>query len=271
MTARGDVPMMRIIEQRDLAGMGLAGKDVIVACGMPGIGTVGKMVVEAIRDHFKAEPVVTIFYDDFPSQVIVEAGGTLVLPSVQLLHASVSGKVSLLLVTGDFQPTSNTGVYNFMEKFWEFLERKGMVVSMLVSTGAYVPEHIPTRPKIYVAGTSKDAVATFVDIDPGVVQVMDGGIITGANGIFPAWGSIVGVPGICLLAETIPMVKKDPKAAKILIELLGNRFGFTANVSELQAMADEMDSTIEELKKRAGIMPDDKLDDVDRGSQSYIG
>ena len=263
--------MMRFVETTDPASVASDGKDTVLICGMPGIGSVGKIVVESLKSHFKASLLVSIFFDDFPSQVIVGDEGTLSLPSVQLFHAPVSEKTGMLLLTGDFQPTSNLGIYNFIDKFWDYLTGKGIRISLIVSTGAYVPEQIPMQPKVFVSGTDKETMQAFIDTDPAKVQTMEGGIITGANGVFPAWGIMVDVPGTCILAETIPMVKKDPKAAKILVELLGRKFGFEPDLSDLQRMADDMDMTIEELKKRAGIMPEPKEHGPERDSHSYIG
>jgi hypothetical protein len=265
--------MLKIIEEMDLKSLDLAGKDVFFLCGMPGIGSVGKLVIETMVVQLKAQLAVTIYFDDFPSQVIVEPGGKLLLPTVQIFLATPNETSTFLLMTGDFQPSSNIGIYGFVDGVMNYLTKeKDLKLSLLLSTGAYVPDQVPLEPKIYVSATDLVEMEKLVEIDPEKVNHMEGGIITGANGIIPAWGLLIGIPGICMLAETIPMVKRDPKAARIILETLAKRFSIEMDLSDLDAMSDEMDKNIDDLKRRAGIMPESKEEESGtKARQSYIG
>lgn len=245
----------------------------VLIVGMPGIGSVGKIVVESLMEQLKAELVLSIYFDDFPSQVIVNEDGKLMIPRINVFKAEQANDVTFLLLTGDFQPTSNLGIYKFVDKLMNFLaDEKKLNIQLVLSTGAYVPEHIPMHPKIFISGTDEAVMQEFIGLDPDKIRIMSGGVITGANGIIPAWCELVHIPGICLLGETIPMIKKDIRASKTILEVLQMRFNFKFDFTEIEKQAKDMDTTLEELKKRAGITPSEEKEDIfKRGDQSYIG
>ncbi|MFX0103016.1 MAG: PAC2 family protein [Candidatus Hodarchaeota archaeon] len=251
----------------------LKSKEFVLVVGMPGIGSVGKIVIESLREQLEAELVLKVYFDDFPSQVIVDEDGKLMIPRINVFKAEISSDLNFLLLTGDFQPTSNLGIYNFVDKLMKYLiNEKKLKIQMVLSTGAYVPErNIPMHPKIFISGTDMDVMEEFLKLDQKKIRVMSGGIITGANGIIPAWCELLDIPGICLLGETIPMLKKDIRATKTILEVLKMRFDFDFDFTEIEKQAKDLDNTLEELKKRAGISPEEREDIFKRGDQSYIG
>ena len=57
--------------------------DVLVE-GLPGIGQVGKLVVEHLIQELKAERIVEITSIFFPPQVLIEPGGVVRLPNNEI-------------------------------------------------------------------------------------------------------------------------------------------------------------------------------------------
>jgi len=100
---------------------------------------------------------------------------------------------------------------------------------------------------------------------------MDGGIIAGANGILPAWAGAKGfAPGVCLLAETIPlpMMSLDPRASKALVSILKEHFKIDMSFDELDKKIDEMQSVFDSFKKQADYFM--KGTEQDKGDDSYF-
>jgi proteasome assembly chaperone (PAC2) family protein len=99
---------------------------------------------------------------------------------------------------------------------------------------------------------------------------MENGVIAGANGILPAWaGQKNFAPGICLLAETlpVPMMALDPRASKALVTLLKDYFKIKMNFDELNKKIEEMENIIDSYKKQTNhLMKNLKQD---RGPDSY--
>ncbi|TFG22685.1 MAG: hypothetical protein EU529_09830 [Promethearchaeota archaeon] len=101
--------------------------------------------------------------------------------------------------------------------------------------------------------------------------MMDGGIIAGANGILPAYAGAKGfAPGICLLAETIPlpMMSLDPRASKALVKILKEYFKIDMAFEELDKKIKEMQGVFDSFKKQADYFM--KGAQEDQGPDSYF-
>ena len=264
--------MIKIVEHVDASQFDIEGKRVVLLSGMAGIGSIGKIAVETIRDQFNAELVFSMYMDDFPSQVMVDKTGKLVLPSVQCYFAKVKDDLCFFIVTGDFQPASNNGIFIFVEELTNFLiEKKGITFSMILSIGAYVVEQVAHQPKVFVSGTDSGLIDEFAGLDNEVMRIMEDGIISGANGVIPAFGTLLGIPGICMLAETVPIVKTDPRAAKAVIEIITKYFSFEIDLSPMEKASDEVEAILDDLNRRARSMDEAKDDTAMKNRQSYIG
>ena len=241
----------------------------IALVGMPGIASVGKLSIEVLIRSLNAEPILQILSDDFPPHVMIDEQGMMKVPETQVyLYKSKNQEQDLLLVSGDFQPSTSQGIYEFSDKIAE--EFKSLNVSKVIATGAYVPGEYPENPRVFVAATSPVFQGYFTELDQ--VVVMSEGVINGANGVIPAWAKLkYGIEGACLLAETVPLLRLDPRASKLLIEVLNNRFKIKADTSELDQKIEEMQGIFTQVKyhllqQRERQEPRDESE-----SASYIG
>ncbi|MHA1370740.1 MAG: PAC2 family protein [Promethearchaeota archaeon] len=241
--------------------------------GMPGIGSVGKIVVESLVSSFNAKIILEILFDDLPSQALVDTDGKMTVPSIKLYAADNENELHFLFLSAEFQPSSNIGMYNLVDKFMKFtISEKKVKINLIIGAGAYNPESIPTTPKVYITGTDLDIVKKFKNAKGNKkILTYKSGSITGLNGLFPVWGKFFNIPGICLLAETIPMIRRDPRAALSVLETINNYFGLDHDFSELKIMAKTMDIKIQELKKKVGLeSPENKKEEKKKPIQSYI-
>jgi len=144
-------------------------------------------------------------------------------------------------------------------------------IKMYISSGAMVSDKNVDRekPTIFVCGTHDDFVQKFLEHED--TEIMESGVIAGANGILPAWAGNKGfAPGICLLAETLPlpMMNLDPKASKSLVSLLKDYFGIEMTYEELDKKIEEMEEALESFKKQANhIMRGER---PEKGPESYF-
>jgi hypothetical protein len=244
-------------------------QDPIALVGMPGIASVGKLAIEVLIRSLEAEPIVQVLSDDFPPHVMINDQGLMKIPECQIfLHRSKELKHDILMVSGDFQPSTSQGIYEFSDRIAETFKKLG--VTKVVATGAYVPGEYPEAPKVFVSSTGSGFQEFFTELD--YVVTMSDGVINGANGVIPAWAHLkYGIDGVCLLAETVPLLRLDPRASKLIVEVLNNRFNIQADVSELQQKIDEMKGIFEQvrdhlLQQRVQQEPRDESE-----SASYIG
>ncbi|MDO8124516.1 MAG: PAC2 family protein [Candidatus Hermodarchaeota archaeon] len=241
----------------------------IALVGMPGIASVGKLAIEVLIRSLEAEPLIQLLSDDFPPHVMINEDGMMKIPECQIfLHRSKELKHDILMVSGDFQPSTSQGIYEFSDRIAETFKKLG--VTKVVATGAYVPGEYPEAPKVFVSSTGSEFQEFFTELD--YVVPMSDGVINGANGVIPAWAHLkYGIDGVCLLAETVPLLRLDPRASKLIVEVLNNRFNIQADVSELEQKIEEMKGIFEQvrdhlLQQRGQQEPRDESE-----SASYIG
>jgi proteasome assembly chaperone (PAC2) family protein len=223
----------------------------IVLIGWPGIALVGNLAISSIKDSIKADLFMEIEFFDFPPKTTVEEG-ILEVPTAKVYYKA-RDKNDFFILTATFQPQNPEGVFEFSKIFCEEMHKvTGGKIKMYISTGALVTEHISKEPKVHVCSTDRTLINTFLKLKN--TTIMEGGIIAGANGILPAWAGKKGyAPGVCLLAETIPlpMMNLDPKASKALVTVLKDYLDIEMDFNELDKKIQEMQSIFDSFKKQA--------------------
>ncbi|MFX1380326.1 MAG: PAC2 family protein [Promethearchaeota archaeon] len=246
-------------------------KNPVVLIGWPGIALVGKLAITSIQESLQAEEFLNIQYFDFPPKSIVEKG-SLEIPLAKLYYKSTNRENGndFFILTADYQPQSPAGVFEFSKIFCEEMDKiTGGNIKMYLSTGAMITDQVHDNPIVYVCGTDQGLVQSFFKFEN--TKLYEGGYISGANGILPAWAGANGYgPGICLLAETLPMpmMTLDPRSSKALVALLKDYFSIDMDFSKLNEKIKEMESIFESFKKQADqfIRPPQE----DKGTDSYF-
>ncbi|MFW9867474.1 MAG: PAC2 family protein [Candidatus Thorarchaeota archaeon] len=243
----------------------------IVLIGWPGIALVAKLAISSIKDSIEAKEFLDIQYFDFPPKSVIEKG-FLELPSAKVYYkpAKNGDGNDLFILTATYQPQTPEGVFEFSKIFCEEMHEltKGKV-KMYVSTGAMITDVVHDTPIVYVCGTDQDLVQSFLKFDN--TKLYEGGTISGANGIVPAYaGANNFAPGVCLLAETLPlpMMTLDPRSSKALVSLLKEYFSIDMDFSKLDDKIKEMEKVFESFKKQADQFLSPPRDD--KGTDSYF-
>jgi len=246
-------------------------KNPIVLIGWPGMSLVAKLAVTSIKDSIQAKEFLNIQYFDFPAKSVVE-GGDLQIPSAQVYYKPTEKEDGndFFILTATYQPQTPEGVYEFSKIFCEEMDKiTGGKIKMYLSTGAMITDKVQDSPLVYICGTDKSLVESFLEFDN--TKLHDGGLISGANGIIPAYaGANNFAPGVCLLAETLPlpMMTLDPRSSKALVSLLKDYFSIEMDFSTLNEKIKEMESVFESLKQQANQFMKSPRDD--KGADSYF-
>ena len=246
-------------------------KNPVVLIGWPGIALVAKLAITSIIESIDAKELLNIQYFDFSPKAIVE-NGSLEIPTAKLYYkaAKQEEKNDLFILTASYQPQTPEGVFEFSKIFCEEMEKiiEGKI-EMYVSTGAMLSDRVHDNPLVYVCGTEQDLVKSFLEFDN--TKLYESGYISGAHGIIPAYaGSNHYAPGICLLAETIPlpMMTLDPRSSKALVSLLKDYFSIDMDFSKLNEKIEEMEHVFESFKKQADKFMAPPKDN--KGADSYF-
>jgi hypothetical protein len=246
-------------------------KNPVVLIGWPGIALVAKLAITSIQESLNAKEFLDIQYFDFPPKSVVEKG-SLEIPIAKLYYKATDKEDGndFFILTAMYQPQSPSGVFEFSKLFCEEMDKiTGGNIKMYLSTGAMITDVIHDNPLIYVCGTDQDLVQSFLEFEN--TKLYEGGYISGANGILPAWAGANGyAPGICLLAETLPMpmMNLDPRSSKALVFILKEYFSIDMDFSKLDEKIKEMEAIFESFKKQADQFMRPPRED--KGTDSYF-
>jgi hypothetical protein len=238
--------------------------DPVLVEGLPGVGHVGKLVVEHLLEELDGELVARVYADQFPPQVTVDEEGVSHLACAEF-HALDADGQDLLVLTGDHQAGSNEGHYHVTDAFLDLAADHGVERAFAlggVPTGELVEEYA-------VLGAVSDA-GIRADLEAAGVEFRadePAGGIVGVSGLLLGLGGRRGLDVGCLMGETSGYLV-DPKSARAVLEVLQSILGFDVDVGELEERAEEMEEVVGKLQEmqqnQGGNIPTD--DDL-----RYIG
>jgi hypothetical protein len=223
----------------------------ILIVGLPGIGNVGKVVVEHLRREFKAKKFATLNSSHFPHQVMMlKSGGIrLVGNRFYIIPAKKPNTHDIILLTGDVQAVSPEGQYEVNSKIVNFFTNtlKG---TFIYTIGGYsAGDTLVKDPKVFANATSKEVIAKFKD--SGAIFGESRGMIWGSAGLIIAFAKMNKFDGICLMGET-NLLDIDASAAKAVILVLAKRLQLDVDTTNLNKIIDQTAKALAELEKQAG-------------------
>jgi uncharacterized protein (TIGR00162 family) len=236
------------------------GTPAVLVGGLPGIGQVGKVVVDHILHELEAEKVAEIHSVHFPPQVVSRPDGTCRLVNNEVWrHVPESGTPYLFLV-GDSQSVSPDGHYALAEAYLDCAERFG--VNRLFTLGGYGVGHLIDEPRV-LSSVTHPHLRPAVEEAGGVIEPEEPGSgIIGAAGMIIALGLRRGMEGVCLMGETSGYLV-DPKSAAAVLRVLCRLTDLGISRDRLQGRAEDMEMALEQVREFERVRQNDEL--------SYIG
>jgi len=221
-----------------------------LVCGLPGSGYVGKLAVEHLIQEVNAKLLADIYSPSFPPQVMIRSDGTADLMKNTMYYWKNDGKTDLLLLTGDAQPSTPEAEYKLGNEILE-LARKFQTKTVF-TLAAYITGVFVEKPKVYATATNVELLKEFQS--KGML-LMDGGSITGMNGLLVGLAELKGMHGMCFLGETSGYVV-DAKASQAVLEALLDMVGLKIDMKNLEKRAKDTEMLIqtieEQMSKRSG-------------------
>src|SRR5580658_6210551 len=138
--SRMDDVVIRPIENVEL-------KDPVLVEGLPGVGNVGKLAADYLKDKVGARPLATIFSKFFPPQVYVSEDGVIRLVSNGLYYrkGKSKGERDLLILGGDYQGISPEGQYELTHRVLEVAARFG--AKEVYTLAGFAQGHVVESPR----------------------------------------------------------------------------------------------------------------------------
>ncbi|MGI0133200.1 MAG: proteasome assembly chaperone family protein [Thermoplasmata archaeon] len=256
-----DDVMIRVTEKVQL-------RDPVLVEGLPGVGNVGKLAADYLRDRLKAKPLASIYSKFFPPQVYVGEDGIIRLVSNELSYYRAPGARDrdLIILGGDYQGISPEGQYELTHRTLEFTHQMG--VREVYTLAGFAQGHVIETPRVLGAATSVKHVDAMKKVGVVFSRNDPGGGLIGASGLFLGLGRTFGMEGVCLMGETSGYFV-DPRSAEAVLKVLTKVLGVEIDFSELESKAKEIDriaQKIHEAEQKPAEAPPSSREDL-----GYIG
>lgn len=223
-----------------------------VIAGWPGMGSVALGAVDYLRRNMDAERFAEITLDPAftVDSVAVEQGIAKFPPTPKNVFYYVRS-AGLVICEGEAQLSGQSGI-KLLNGVLDLVS--GMKPSAIY-TGAAFPMPVSYRdePEIYGAANSGHILDGFHKFG---VKPMDGGHISGLNGLVLGFAAERGIEAACLLA-TMPQYAvslPNPKASRAIIGVMQKMLGFKVDFREI-------DEQVRDMEEKMSII-EDKVKDV---------
>ncbi len=227
-------------------------KNAVLIAGLPGIGLVGKICVDYLLKHLKAEKFAEITSTSFPPSVHTTTG-LLELIKDELYYCSVDNQ-DFIFLSGPVQPSLDVrhGAqehFEFSESIIAALKEKGLGEVCTLAGINVGDKRMQSSPRVIAAATTKNKLAEWKKA--GAITDKPLGLISGAAGLLAGIGKENGIVGSCLMGETSAnLVYGDPGAAKKVLELIIKKYGFKVDMNKMDKEAKEIEKTFAALTKQ---------------------
>jgi len=231
--------------------------------GLPGIGNVGKLAAEHLKDELKAVKFAEIYSKYFPPQVLVLDDGQIRLVQNELYYVKRGKGQDLVVLVGDYQGLSPEGQYELADFVLKELKKLG--VKRLFTLGGYGMGRMVTKPRVLGAATDAALVKEMEGHGVVFARGEPGAGIVGASGLLLGLGRMHDMKAVCLMGETSGYFV-DPKSAQAVLEVLVKVLDVKVDFAELETRAKQIDQITSKLREVEG--PPEQPGKEDLG---YIG
>ncbi len=231
----------------------------------PGIGNIGIIAVDTLRDQIGAEELGEIEPWDFfyPRKVIIKAGilEDLEFPTNKFYFKRL-GKKDLIFFIGEEQPTDGGRIYAEGRKAYQMAnlvldvaERFGCR-RIYTSGAAVAPTHHALRPRVLAVTSREDLIKEVKSYQNTILMGEiegkgDRGSITGLNGLLLGLAKKRGIEAVCLMGEIPDYLSGAPfpypRASKSVLEVLANFLRVEIDYGALDKMAVRIDGVIDSI------------------------
>ncbi len=240
----------------------------VMVASWPGIGNIGIIAVDTLRNMLEAEELGEIEPWDFfyPKKVLIRNGELkdLEFPSSKFYFKRTEKK-DLLFFIGEEQPANGGRAYAEGRQAYQMANLVLDVAQrfgchrVYTSGAAVAPIHHTMMPKVWAVPNNRsliDEVKTYENtVQMSEIEGRGGqGNITGLNGLLLGVARKRGIDAICVMGE-IPVYLQGfnfpyPKASKSVLDVLTAALRIEINMDRIAAFIEQSDSQLEQLYEK---------------------
>jgi hypothetical protein len=174
-------------------------KNPILVEGFPGVGNVGRIVVDFLIGKLKPKLYLRMSSRYFPNSVFVNEEHIVELPKTEFYYYKNKKGRDIVFVVGDVQPAEGYHSYRFCEEILDIA--KSMKIKEVITLGGITSRVAVQNPVVYGACNDNKYIKPLQKC--GVKFDRQGAIvIVGAAGLLLGLGKLKNMTGFALLAET---------------------------------------------------------------------
>ncbi len=215
--------------------------------GLPGIGNVGKLAAEHLKDELKGKKFADLYSKHFPPQVVVQDDGLVRLVDHEFYYVKrAPEKEDLVLMTGDYQGLTPEGQYELSDFILNEIVKIG--VKKMFTLGGYGLGRMVSKPRVLGAATNSELVKEMEKYGVIFSRGEPGAGIVGASGLLLGLGKLYDIQSVCLMGETSGYFV-DPKSAQAVLEVLTKVLSLSISFEELENKAKQIDQITSKLRE----------------------
>ncbi len=215
--------------------------------GLPGVGNVGKISAEYLKDKLNARLFLEIYSKYLPPQVLMKGDGTLYLVKNELYYYKNPNGRDLIILVGDYQGMNSEGQYELSYKVLEVVKEFG--TKLIFTLGGYGTGNLVDEPRVFGAATDMDMVEEMKEYGVYFSPSDPSGGIVGAAGLLLGLGSVVfDMRGVCLMGETSGYFS-DPKSALNVLKIVDKYFHLNLDLEEMELRSQEISEITSQIKE----------------------
>ncbi|MBP7056739.1 MAG: PAC2 family protein [Candidatus Omnitrophica bacterium] len=223
-------------------------KNPVMIAGWPGMGNVALGVIEYLRARLKPAKVAEIKIDPMLAlDAVAVENGVAKLPAPPKNTFYASKNPELILFEGEVQLQGQSGLL-LLDRVLDVASR--FKVKMIYTGAAFpMPTSYKEPPVVYGAVNKKALASMFAKFG---INPMEGGHISGLNGLLLGFASERNIDAACLLA-TIPQYAiglPNPKASGAILEMLSKVIGFEVRVDDLAPYIKDIDEKMAIIEEK---------------------
>ncbi|MFB6282925.1 MAG: proteasome assembly chaperone family protein [Halobacteria archaeon] len=219
-------------------------EDPVFVEGLPGVGHVGKLVVEHLIEEFDSTVMYRIYSQYFPPQSSVDEDGVAEIVHAEIHYCDVDGK-DVVVLSGDHQSQTIDGHYKITEKLLEIA--KEVDVEKIYTLGGVATGEMVEEYEVLGAANEESLVEELGDTGVKFGEGEPSGGIIGVSGLLLGLGELRGFPAVCLMGQTSGYIV-DPKSAKAVLKVLMQALDFEVDMSSLEERAEDMEEVVKKLE-----------------------
>jgi len=204
-------------------------------CGLPGIGSVGKVAADFISTALGCSIVKPFFSHSFPPQIVVSGS------QAELMHAELLrslNKDNIFVLSGDAQPLDVLGMHGLAGDILQAMKSEG--VTDVITLAAFVGETEES-----ILGTATDPESATLLQDCGI-PLLRSGSIGGMNGLLAGLAPLYNMRGYCLLGTSSGSDLVDIPAAINLLYVIRDLFDLEMDFSLIESILPEPEEPVQQ-------------------------